>query len=147
MIYSIVMNRWGQNNLHSYTLGVCVDKVVGQVYGKYHGQLDRGGKYEVTLVPHPIVIHEECRKVPEFTMYDDDRENLVVVIVNDKKDTLHLIAKSDRMFFELKDAHVWRNLPERVISDCLSYMRIFTEEEQQYIKNEYERILREGEEE
>jgi hypothetical protein len=147
MIYSIVMNRWGIDHLHSYTIGICVNKVVGQVYGKYHGTLHRGGKYDAKLLPHPIVIHDECNSVLELTLYDDDQNNLEVYIVDDKSKTLSIIDKSDRQFFKLEKEHVWRTLPKQVITECLQYINIFTEEEQKFIKDEYERILREGEDE
>lgn len=136
--YLVVMQRWGESSGHSYTLSLASDPLTAKISGKIHHYY-RGGKYD------PKIIELELREQDTFWLveqFDGDREFLKVRVCHSEQSAEEAKREKSREKVEIKKLHPEKIIDGEEIIKAHEYLSAFSTEEQEYLRNAYERLIR-----
>lgn len=139
--YKVTLERWGDENNHSYVLGVATDPIIASIHGKYYGTIYRGGKYDPKIEEFHF---QKTDKMYLLNLYNGDRENLITYPCTDSFQAKGILKYApDREFFELDKTLILKNdMSTTEVEECLQHDHLFTEDEMEVLKTQYEKYMR-----
>jgi hypothetical protein len=143
--YLVVMQRYGNPDGHCYFIGLSKNRAIAGVAGRAHRDY-RGGKYEAHIIElerdedKPLLLIEQYEQKDKYS----DIKNYYVSLMNSEE--------KKRMEERVNPITEIRHIQEDDYlqisdEDVIHYMRYiphgwFTEEEENYLKDIYEKIVR-----